>query len=65
MIVHMELPTFTEGEVDTESILQYLAKLRNDLQYSVNHLDADNFTDAGLSELVDELLKRLKGGGSL
>ena len=51
--------------MDTESILQYLAKLRNDLQYSVNHLDADNFTDAGLSELADELLKRLKGGGSL
>ncbi len=40
------------GSADTEQILQYLAALRQELQYALTHLDTDNFTDEGLCELA-------------
>ena len=56
-------PTFAEGEdsnAKIDKVMNYLYMLLEQLRYSLNNLDADNFNEAGLKEIADGIARPLQ-----
>lgn len=56
-------PQFSEGESSDQKldkVMNYLYMLLEQLRYSLNNLDADNFNDTGLQEIADGIARPLQ-----